>query len=176
VLFAVGVLALAGWLMSFPVDGFRYTAGLSGTPGTFTAAHCHTYGSGRTSERVCTGTFTSADGRLTDTKAHISNGRIDVGKHARLRRRPDGGYVQPGLGKAILDLAAAFGIVGGAAFLLMALCATPGRVAPNIPLRANPRPWGTLLFLFALLGGGCLFAALLFYMVAILCVIVEMII
>ncbi|MGK4582657.1 hypothetical protein [Kitasatospora sp. HPMI-4] len=146
-LFAVGVLALAGWLVRFPADELRYTSGTSGTPGTFTAAHCHTVGAGKGRQRVCQGPFVPHDGSPTDPAAHITDARVDVGKPAELRRTDGGGYVQPGVLNAGMDLAGIFGILCGASFLLMLPAAGPRRVKveKGVPLRANPQPWGTLI-------------------------------
>ncbi|GAA0329491.1 hypothetical protein NE235_24445 [Actinoallomurus spadix] len=147
VLAAIGVLALAGWLLTFPLGDFRYSSGMSGTPGTFTAAQCHTTGAGKNEKRVCTGTFVAAKGGIVDGSARISDARVDVGKPVKLRRRPDGGYVHPGAMNAGMNLATAFGIVSLAAFLLVVLCVSPGRVSAGSykRLRKNPPPWGTLL-------------------------------
>jgi hypothetical protein len=163
VLVAVGVLALAGWLLTFPLDDFRYSAGLSGTQGTFTAAQCHTTGSGKSSSRVCTGTFVPAKGGSADRSARIRDGRIEVGKPATVRRRPDGGYVEPGAAKAGTNLAAAFGIVALAAFLLVVLCVSPANITVGgwKRLRQNPPPWGTLLSIFVPLFGASLVLAAL---------------
>jgi hypothetical protein len=163
VLFAIGVIALAAWLMSMVLGGFSYAVGLSGTPGTFTAAHCHTVGVGRGSTRICTGTFTSADGRVVDTRAHIKNARVYVGKPVGLRRKEDGGYTQPGWTSASMDLAVAFATIAGAAFLLVAPCVMARRVVieDGVPLRAHPQPWGTLLPLLVCLVAIFLPAAML---------------
>ncbi|MCO5970904.1 hypothetical protein [Actinoallomurus soli] len=146
VLGAIGVLALAGWLVTFPLDDFRYSSGMAGTPGTFTAAQCHKTGTGK-GTRVCTGTFVAAHGGFVDPSARIRGARVDVGKPAQLRRRSDGGYVQPGPRSAGMNLAAAFGIVSLAAFLLVVLCVSPNGVSAGgyKRLRKNPPPWGTLL-------------------------------
>ncbi|GAA2270684.1 MULTISPECIES: hypothetical protein [Kitasatospora] len=146
-LFAIGVLALAGWLVRFPADEFRYTSDMAGTPGTFTAAHCHNEGAGKSRTRQCEGPFVPHNGSPTDPAAHITNARVDVGKPAELRRTDGGGYVQPGVLNAGMDLAGVFGIFCGAAFLLMFPAAGPRRVKveTGVPLRANPQPWGTLV-------------------------------
>ncbi|GAB3984679.1 hypothetical protein GCM10029978_095000 [Actinoallomurus acanthiterrae] len=147
VLVAIGVVVLAVWLEFFPINGFRYAAGLAGTPGTFTAAHCHTYGSGRGSRRVCTGTFTPANGGPADPAARITNARVHVGKPTTLRRKADGGYAKPGAADAVLDVAGVLGIVSLAALALLVLCVMPRRVRveADVPLSSNPRPWGTLI-------------------------------
>ncbi|MFB7669653.1 hypothetical protein ACFC1R_38130 [Kitasatospora sp. NPDC056138] len=173
-LFAVGVLVLAGWLLRFPADEFRYTAGMAGTPGTFTAAHCHTVGSGKSSHRECQGRFVPHDGSPADPTAHISNARVDVGKPAELRRTDGGGYVQPGASNAAMDLAAIFGILCGAAFLLLFPVVGPRKVQveKGIGPRANPQPWGTLiplvfgLFLTFLIAAGLTFTGSIVLVVA----------
>ncbi|WP_433182419.1 hypothetical protein [Actinoallomurus sp. CA-150999] len=158
VLAAIAVLGLAGWLLTFPLDDARYSSGLSGTPGTFTAARCHTAGSGTP---VCTGTFVPAKSGLVDRNAHVRDARIQVGRPASLRRRPDGGYVQPGPAKTGKDLATAFGIISLAAFLLVLLCAAPKRVSAGgwKRMRKNPPPWGTLLTIVVPLFGASLLLA-----------------
>ncbi|MCO6007490.1 hypothetical protein NE236_21155 [Actinoallomurus purpureus] len=161
VLVAMGVLGLAGWLLTFPLNDARYTSGLAGTPGTFTAARCHTTGSGKSSTRICSGTFESTKGGFIDRAAQIRNARIGVGKPATLRRRPDGGYVQPGPVNAGMNLATAFGIVSLAAFLLVVLCASPKQVSAGgwKRLRKNPPPWGVLLSILVPLFGASLVLA-----------------
>ncbi|GAB3984698.1 hypothetical protein GCM10029978_095070 [Actinoallomurus acanthiterrae] len=161
VLAAIGVLGLAGWLLTSPLDDARYSSGLSGTPGTFTAERCHTTGSGNGGPPVCTGTFAPAKGGSVDRTAQVRDARIHVGTSATLRRKPDGGYVQPGPAKAGKDLATAFGIVSLAAFLLVLLCAAPKRVSAGgwKRMRQNPPPWGTLLTIVVPLFGASLLLA-----------------
>jgi hypothetical protein len=163
VLAAVGVIALAGWLLTFPLGDLRYTSGVSGTPGTFTAVRCHTTGADEGSTRVCTGTFVAAEGGFTDRTAQVRDADIDVGRPATLRRRPDGGYVQASPASAGKDLAAAFGIISLAAFLLVALCVSPPGVSAGgwKRLRANRAPWGTLLTVLVPLFGASLALAAL---------------
>ncbi|WP_345357302.1 hypothetical protein [Actinoallomurus liliacearum] len=170
VLVAIGVLVLAGRLMLFPFDGFRYAAGLAGTTGTFTAAQCHTVPSGYGSRRDCTGTFVPARGGAVDHVVRVTATRVHVGGSMTMRRRSDGGYAQPGLSNAALGLAGVFGIGSLAALALLVLCVLPRRVRlePGVPIRSNPRPWGTLLPLlgwsFAVLAGTtvlCFVAAIL---------------
>jgi hypothetical protein len=163
VLVAIGVLALAGWLLAFPLDDLRYTSGMAGTEGTFTAVRCHTTGAGEGGTRVCVGTFVPAGGGLIDRTAQIRDADVAVGRTATLRRRPDGGYVQPGPVNAGKNLATAFGIVSLAAFLLVVLCVSPRRVSAGgwRRLRENPRPWGTLLTILVPLFGASLALAAL---------------
>jgi hypothetical protein len=161
VLVGMGVLVLAGWLLTFPLNDVRYTSGLAGTPGTFTAARCHTTGAGKGSTRICTGTFVSAKGGFIDRTAQVRNARIDVGRPAALRRRPDGGYVQPSPVNAGMNLATAFGIVSLAAFLLVVLCVSPKQISVGgwKRLRENPPPWGMLLSILVPLFGASLVLA-----------------
>ncbi|MFL6054226.1 MAG: hypothetical protein ACJ72W_15090 [Actinoallomurus sp.] len=148
-------------MLTFPLNDLRYTSGLSGTPGTFTAARCRTVGAGKGSTRVCTGRFVSAKSGFIDRAAHVSNARIDVGRPATLRRRPDGQYVQPSPVNAGMNLATAFGIVSLAAFLLVVICVSPSRVSVTHGkrLRENPPPWGVLLSIFIPLFGTSLVLA-----------------
>ncbi|MEV5706532.1 hypothetical protein [Actinoallomurus sp. NPDC052274] len=163
VLVAMGVIALAGWLLTFPLDDFRYSSGLSGTQGTFTAVRCHATGSGKDGSRVCTGTFVPAKGGSVDSSARVRDARIEVGKPVTVRRKTDGGYVRPGAANAGTNLATAFGIVALAAFLLVVLCVAPKniKVGGLKRLRQNPPPWGTLLSIFVPLFGASLVLAAL---------------
>jgi hypothetical protein len=169
-LVAIGVIVLAVWLEFFPINGFRYAAGFSGTPGTFTAAHCRTYGSGRGSRRVCTGTFTPENGGPADPAAQITNARVHVGRPATLRRKAGGGYAQTGAAIAVLDLAGVLGIVSLAALALLVLCIMPRRVRveTDVPLSSNPQPWGTLIPVLLRVFAGFLAAAALCGVVAVL--------
>ncbi|MCO6007488.1 hypothetical protein NE236_21145 [Actinoallomurus purpureus] len=170
VLVAIGVVVLAARLVLFPLDGFQYAAGLAGTPGRFTAARCHSVPAGYGSRRICTGTFVPAKGRPVDGAARIKDSRVGVGGSMTLRRRPDGRYVQPGPANAALDLAGVFGIVSLAALALVVLSIMARRVRfeVGVPLRANPRPWGTLLPLLIGLCAGFAVAAVLSLLAAIL--------
>ncbi|QHC22791.1 hypothetical protein [Streptomyces sp. GS7] len=160
-LLAAGILTLATWLTSFAWSSFTYHAALAGTPGTLTAAHCFTAGSGKSTHRECTGTFIARSGRYTDTSAHVYEVRRIGGSPTRLQLRSDGGYTQPDPPRAAIVLAVALGIVSGTALLLLFLCAMPRRVSveKGVPLRANPQPWGVLLLVLSRLSAGAAIAA-----------------
>ncbi|MFK0294903.1 hypothetical protein ACIQU6_31135 [Streptomyces sp. NPDC090442] len=152
VLLTAGVLALAAWLMSFAWPAFAYHAALAGTPGNLTSAHCYVTGRGKHTKRECAGTFTALTGTFTDTSAHLYDAVRDTGGGPmRLQRRSDGGYTQPDPARAALILAVVFGIVSGAAALLVFVCVGPRRVTveKGVPLRANPPPWGVLLLVLS---------------------------
>ncbi len=124
----------------------------------FTAAQCHTVGSGRSSSRTCTGTYVAAHGGFTDRTARVDGGRIERGKPVGMQRESDGSYVRPLTSGVLEDVAGAFGIAAVAAFLLLGVCVSSPRVVVegDAPLRANPRRWrialSVLLTLF--IGGG----------------------
>ncbi|WP_329392890.1 hypothetical protein OHA45_01705 [Streptomyces lydicus] len=160
-LLAAGVIALAAWLVSLLWGPFAYRAGLAGTPGTLTAAHCHVTSSGKYSKRDCTGTFVALKGTFADTSAQTYDvARIDDSP-IRVQRRSDGGYTQPRSDRAATALAVIFGIVSGAAGLLLFLCLLPLRVSfgEGVRLGANPQPWGALLWLLSRLSVGAAGAA-----------------
>ncbi|ARF53846.1 hypothetical protein [Streptomyces gilvosporeus] len=152
------ILTAAGLVMRLPLDDFRYTTGLSGTPGTFTAARCHTVGSGRSSSRTCTGTYVAAHGGFTARTARMDDGGIEPGRPVRVQREADGSYVRPLTSGALEDVAGAFLITSVAAFLLLGVCVSSPRVVVegDAPLRANPRPWRMALSVLLTLsiGGG----------------------
>ncbi|MFF8787617.1 hypothetical protein [Streptomyces sp. NPDC015125] len=155
------MIALAAWLVSLAWGPFTYRTALAGTPGTLTAAHCHVTVSGKYSRRDCTGTFVARKGTFTDTSARAYEvARID-NSAIRLQRRSDGGYTQPLSSRAAMDLAVVFGIVSGAAALLLFLCLMPLRVSfgKGARLGANPQPWGALLWLLSRLSVGAAVAA-----------------
>ncbi|MGX1758376.1 hypothetical protein ACWIG5_15965 [Streptomyces lydicus] len=160
-LLATGVIALAAWLVSLAWGPFTYRAALAGTPGTLTATHCHVTGSARYSRRDCTGTFVALKGTFTDTSAHAYEVALIDDGAIRLQRRSDGGYTQPRSSAAAMDLAVVFGIVSGAAALLLFLCLMPLRVSfgEGTRLGSNPQPWGALLWLLSRLSVGAAFAA-----------------
>ncbi|GGV02122.1 hypothetical protein GCM10010211_81850 [Streptomyces albospinus] len=160
-LLAAGILTLAAWLMSLAWSSFTYHAALAGTPGTLTAAHCFTVGSGKSTHRECTGTFVAQNGRYTDASAHAYEVRDTGSSPIRLQLRSDGGYTQPNPPRAAIVLAVLLGIVSGAALLLLFLCAMPQRVSVDkgVPLRANPQPWGVLLLILSWLSAGAALAA-----------------
>lgn len=79
-LLVLGIIAAAGLLLRMPLNDFRYATALSGMPGTFSAAQCHTVPAGRGTSLACTGTFVAADGEFTDPAAHLTDGRIKLGK------------------------------------------------------------------------------------------------
>ncbi|GAA5187401.1 hypothetical protein GCM10023322_35690 [Rugosimonospora acidiphila] len=170
VLFSIGVLALATWLISLTVGGFAYATKLAGVPGTFVATRCHTTGAGKARVRTCRGTFTSVDGGLVDHSASIDNANVDVGKPAQLRRESGGGYTQPRAATAALEVAGTFGIVAGAAVLLCVPCVMVRRVriGDGVPVGTNPPPWGFLLRLLPGLFAGFLVLAALSLVAALL--------
>ncbi|GGX42710.1 hypothetical protein GCM10010341_75740 [Streptomyces noursei] len=94
-LLAAAVIALAVWLVSLLWGPFAYRAGLAGTPGTLTAAHCHVTGSGKYSKRDCSGTFVASTGAFTDSSAHTYDVARFDDSPIRVQRRSDGGYTQP---------------------------------------------------------------------------------
>ncbi|WP_043263051.1 hypothetical protein [Streptomyces sp. CT34] len=59
-------------------------------------------------------------------------------------------------------LAVIFGILSGAALLLLFLCAMPRRVSveKGVPLRSNPQPWDALLLALSRLSAGAAVAAI----------------
>ncbi|MFF0622764.1 hypothetical protein [Streptomyces sp. NPDC004296] len=172
-LLAAGVLALAVWLVSLLWGPFAYRAALAGTPGTLTAPHCHITGSGKYSRRDCTGTFVALEGPFTDASAHAYEVARFDDSPIRLQRRSDGGYTQPLLPRAATILAVVFGVVSGAAALLLFLCLLPLRVSfgKGARLSANPQPWGALLWLLSRASAGAAAAAAVcLIMVAVLAV------
>ncbi|UKY47764.1 hypothetical protein [Streptomyces inhibens] len=163
-LLVLGIISLAGLLLRMPLNDFRYATALSGTPGTFSATHCHTVPAGRGTSRACTGTFVAADGGFTDRAAHLTDARIKLGKPISLQRESDGSYIRPLAAGAALDLAGAFAIVWGAAFLLVMVCvgwSSKVSVSGGLPLRLNRRPGGTVLTLLGWLYIGSGAAAVL---------------
>ncbi|WP_158713044.1 hypothetical protein [Streptomyces sp. NRRL S-1813] len=76
-----------------PLNDLRYTTGLSGTPGTFSAEHCHAVRSGRVTSLTCTGSFVAADGRGTDHTAQLIDVPADHDQPARHRVLYSGGAV-----------------------------------------------------------------------------------
>ncbi|MFD0327991.1 hypothetical protein ACFQZC_06465 [Streptacidiphilus monticola] len=115
VLLALGTVSLAGWLAAlFPGDNLRYDAGWAGKPGRFTAAHCAEQGAGKSSHRLCSGVFDSADGTVTGRQVTLDDARVDVGRPVTLRLRPDGGYAVPGWDNVLFDLGGCFALLGGA--------------------------------------------------------------
>ncbi|PNE36943.1 hypothetical protein [Streptomyces noursei] len=160
-LLAAGVIALAVWLVSLLWGPFAYRAGLAGTPGTLTAAHCHVTGSGKYSKRDCSGTFVASTGAFTDSSAHTYDVARADDSPLRVQRRSDGGYTQPRADRAATALSVIFGIVSGAAALLLFLCLLPLKVSfgKGVRLGANPQPWGALLWLFSRVSVGAAIAA-----------------
>ncbi|MFI1628131.1 hypothetical protein ACH4YO_28890 [Streptomyces noursei] len=160
-LLAAGVIALAVWLVSLLWGPFAYRAGLAGTPGTLTAAHCHVTGSGKYSKRDCSGTFVASTGAFTDSSAHTYDVARFDDSPIRVQRRSDGGYTQPRADRAATALSVIFGIVSGAAALLLFLCLMPLKVSfgKGVRLGANPQPWGALLWLLSRVSVGAAIAA-----------------
>ncbi|WP_432000119.1 hypothetical protein [Streptomyces sioyaensis] len=163
-LLVIGIIAAAGLLLRMPLNDLRYATALSGTPGTFSAAHCTTVPSGRGTSLSCTGTFVATDGGFTDRAAHLIDGRITLGEPISLQRESDGSYVRPLASGAALDLAGVFAIVSGAGFLLVLVCAgwsSKVSVSGGLPLRLNRRPGGKVLPLLGWLYVGSGAAAVL---------------
>ncbi|MEK2472563.1 MULTISPECIES: hypothetical protein [Streptomyces] len=160
-LLAAGVIALAVWLVSMLWGPFAYRAGLAGTPGTLTAAHCHVTGSGKYSKRDCSGTFVASTGAFTDGSAHTYDVARIGDSPLRVQRRSDGGYTQPRADRAATALSVIFGIVSGAAALLLFLCLLPLKVSfgKGVRLGANPQPWGALLWLLSRVSVGAAIAS-----------------
>ncbi|MFI9358027.1 hypothetical protein [Streptomyces lydicus] len=171
-LLVLGVIALAGLLLRIPLNDLRYTTGLSGTPGTFSAEHCHAVRSGRVTSLTCTGTFVTADGRGTDHTAQLIDAPADHDQPITVQRKPDGSYVQPLVFRVALDLLAVFGIVAAAAMtvVIVRTGSSTAAVSAGVPARSRPKVWGPVLYLVSLLAIGCGAAAVLSFVVAVVTV------
>lgn len=138
VLGLIAALLLAESLLSGAVDGFRYNAGLAGTPGAYTASQCRNVRSGRYLEQQCEGVFVPAGGSgRTDQAAEASGVGLRVGVPAELRRRSDGGFLRPDLARAVLDLSAALALLSGLVLVLFGagLTLLPKRPAADLVRR-----------------------------------------
>ncbi|MFJ9855162.1 hypothetical protein [Streptomyces sp. NPDC101150] len=168
-LLVVGTVALTGLLLRMPLDDLSYATTMSGTPGTFSAKHCHGVRSGRVTSLTCTGTFVAEDGRLTDHSAELTDAPPDRDEPITVQRRPDGSYIQPLVFRVALDLTAVFGIVGAAAMMLVIVRALSSRdtVPARVPGRSRPKVRGPVPILLALLAIGCWAAAVLSFAIAI---------
>ncbi|AJT69725.1 hypothetical protein T261_8129 [Streptomyces lydicus] len=171
-LLALGVTAVAGLLLRMPLNDLSYTTTLSGTPGTFSAEHCHPVPSGRVTSLTCTGTFVADDDRLTDHTARLTDAPADHDQPITVQRKPDGSYVQPRVFRVALDLIAVFGIVGAAAMAVVIVCIGSSRVfvPAGVPARSRSKVWGPVLYLLSLLSIGCWAAAVLSFIVVVVTV------
>ncbi|MEU4845616.1 hypothetical protein [Streptomyces gilvosporeus] len=164
-------MALAGLLLRWALTDFRYATALSGTPGTFSAGHCHTVHQTRGGDvHPCTGTFVATEGRFTDHAAHLDDNPVGVGKPLRLLRESDGGYRRPLVSTAVLDVAAAFGIVWAAAVGAVMVCVGSRRMSAGNgnPTRSKPQLWPSLQLWLTVVAIGSLAAGVLSLVVGVL--------
>ncbi|RAG87558.1 hypothetical protein DN069_00775 [Streptacidiphilus pinicola] len=167
---AAAILVLVGVLM---VGGcanmLRYTAGWSGTPGTFRLLSCETVGSGKGQHTECSGLYRSDDRRTTDPDAVMSHAYAP-GTVVAVERAGTGTYYPTGFGP---DAGALAGISFGLLFLSVAglACVQLSRRYPSAtpggrPRAAElPRPLGSLTRFFSFVGLGGL-GAFVFFLIA----------
>lgn len=120
--------------------GGSSAAGLTGTPGVFTADECHLEGNGRGGETTsCSGVFASHDGSLVDRGARIAWPDGRAGAHTTVRTLPLLGGYQRVSGVDVMWTAAIAALMGvmsvGCAFAGMSR-ATQDRLALRLPRRA----------------------------------------
>ncbi|KIZ16498.1 hypothetical protein [Streptomyces natalensis] len=169
-LLLLGIVALMGLLLRWAWTDFRYATARSGTPGTFSAIHCHTIHQPRGGDvHPCTGTFVATEGGFTDHSAHLDDNPVGVGKPLRLLRESDGSYHRPLVSTAVLDVAAAFGIVWAAAVGAVMVCVGSRRVSVGggSPARSKPHLWASLQLWLTVVAVGSVAAGVLSLVVGI---------
>jgi hypothetical protein len=129
----IAVVSVCAWLARFPLGDLRYTTGLRGTPGTYTASACGYEFQHKGAPR-CTGDFVPRIGGPVDRAVTFYDtfGVITVGQPAPFERTPKGTHLPVGFVPAVFD------VIGALSMVLLATAAMTGLSVMRIFMLTNP--------------------------------------